>query len=75
MVELVIKTSSEKDAELIRELMKRFKDVEVNSFAPSLTKKQMQKRIKQGIDDIENGRVKPWSEVKKSLLKRIKSAE
>lgn len=74
MVELVIKVNSEKDAALIKELMKRFKDVEVSEFETKLTKLQMQKRIKQGLDDIEKGRTKPWVEVKRNLMKRIKAA-
>ena len=65
--------SSEKDAELIKELLKRFKGVEVNNFSTSLTATQMRKRIEQGIKDADAGNLKPWKEIKSGLLKRIKS--
>lgn len=73
MEQLVIDIASQKDAQLIRELMKRFKGVEVNSFSTSLSQKTTRQRIAQGIEDANNGNVKPWSEVKNKLLKQIKS--
>lgn len=75
MVQLVLDISSEKDAALIEELLKRFKNVEVNNFTSSLTKAQLRKRIEQGIADADKGNVKPWKEVKVKLLARVKSKE
>jgi hypothetical protein len=73
MVQLVLDISSEKDAALIEELLKRFKSVEVNNFTASITGTQMRKRIEEGIADADNGNVKPWKEVKAKLLARVKS--
>jgi hypothetical protein len=73
MEQLVLDITSEKDATLIKELLKRFKSVEVNNFSTSLTSTQMRKRIEEGIKDADEGNVKPWKEVKSDLLKRIKS--
>ncbi len=71
MEQLVIDVKSAKDAALIRELMKRFKNVEVNSFSTSLNAAQIRQRIEEGIKDANEGNVKPWKEVKAKLLKRI----
>jgi hypothetical protein len=73
MVQLVLDISSEKDAALIEQLLKRFKGVEINNFTTSLTGAQTRKRIEEGIADADNGNVKPWKEVKSKLLKRIKA--
>ncbi len=73
MVQLVLDISSEKDAALIEELLKRFKGVEVNNFRPSLSVAQTRKRIEEGIADADSGNVKPWKEVKAGLLKRMKA--
>lgn len=73
MEQLVIDISSPKDAALIKELMKRFKGVEVNSFSSDISPKETRKRIAQGLKDAEEGNTKPWSEVKSRLLKKIKS--
>jgi hypothetical protein len=73
MEQLVLDISSEKDAALIKELLKRFKSVEVNNFSTSLTSGQMSKRIEEGIKDADEGRVKPWKQVKAKLMKTIKA--
>jgi hypothetical protein len=73
MEQLVLDITSEKDATLIKELLKHFKSVEVNNFATSLTPAQMRKRIEEGIKDADAGNVKNWKDVKSGLLKRIKS--
>ena len=73
MQQLVLDISSDKDASLIIELLKRFKSVEVNSFATDLSPTQTARRITAGLQQADNGDVKPWKEVKSSLLKRIKT--
>lgn len=73
MQQLVLDIQSEKDAALIKELMKRFKGVQVNSFSSTVTQKEMRDRIELGIEQANTGKVKPWKSVKSSLLKRIKS--
>jgi hypothetical protein len=73
MEQLILDITSEKDAALIKELLKKFKGVAVNKFSTSLTSTQMRKRIEEGVKDADEDNVKPWKEVKSSLLKRIKS--
>ena len=73
MEQLVVDISSAKDATLIKELLKHFKGVEVNSFSTSLSSRQVQQRIAKGLKDADEGRVKPWKEVKSKLLKRIQA--
>jgi len=73
MVQLVVDIQSEKDAALIKELLKRFKNVEVADFSPAISSTQMRKRIQQGIADADSGNVKPWKEAKAGLLARAKS--
>ncbi len=73
MQQIVLDISSDKDATLIKELMKRFKGVEVNSFTSTLTGNQMQQRIEKGLKEADEGKVKPWAKVKSKLLKRIQS--
>ena len=73
MQQLVLDISNDKDANLIKELLKRFKGVEVNAFATDLTSKQMQQRINEGLHQADEGNVKPWKEVKARLIKKIKS--
>ena len=73
MEQIVLDISSAKDAILIKELMKRFKSVEVNSFSTSLTPNQTQQRISKGLKDADEGNTKPWKEVKAKLLKHIQS--
>ena len=75
MQQLVLDISNDKDASLIKELLKRFKGVEVNTFATDLTSKQMQQRIDEGINQADAGNVKPWKAVKARLIKRIKSKD
>jgi CRISPR/Cas system-associated endoribonuclease Cas2 len=73
MQQLVLDISSEKDADLIKELLKRFKGVQVSSFETELSPSQINSRIKKGIKDADEGKTKPWKEVKSGLLKRIKA--
>ncbi len=73
MEQIVLDISSAKDATLIKELMKRFKSVEVNSFSTNLTGNQIQQRIEKGLKDADEGKVKPWKEVKSKLLQRIQA--
>jgi hypothetical protein len=73
MQQLVLDIASDKDADLIKELLKRFKGIEVNSFSPALSSKQINKRIEEGLKQADEGNVKPWNEVKARLIKRIKS--
>ena len=73
MEQLVLDISSEKDATLIKELLKRFKGVAVNNFSTSMTSAQMGKRIEQGIKDADAGNVRPRKDVKSDLVKRIKT--
>ncbi len=73
MQQLVLDIQSEKDAVLIKELMKKFKGVQVNSFSSTVTQKEMCDRIELGIVQANAGKVKPWKSVKSNLLKRIKS--
>jgi hypothetical protein len=71
MEQIVLDISSAKDAALIRELMKRFKGVEVNSFSPAVSSKQVRQRIEAGIKEADEGKGMPWKEVKKDLLKKL----
>jgi hypothetical protein len=73
MEQLVLNIPSEKDAALIKELLKRFKSVCVNNFSTTLTPSRMRKRIERGINDADDGNVKLWKDVKSTLVKRIKS--
>jgi hypothetical protein len=73
MLQLILDISSEKDADLIKELLKRFKGVKVNSFEAELSASQISKRIKKGIKNADEGKTKPWKETKSDLLKRIKN--
>ena len=73
MEQIVLDISSAKDAALIRELMKRFKGVEVNSFSAAISSKEVRQRIETGLKEAEAGKVKPWKEVKANLLKKINS--
>lgn len=75
MVQIVLDVASEKDADLIKELLKRFKGVEVNSFSTSLKPSQVQQRIRKGLKDADAGHVKPWAEVKKRLANKIKNSK
>ena len=74
MEQLVLDISSEKDADLIKELLKKFKGVEVNSFVTDLSSKNLRDRIKEGLQQADEGKVKPWKEIKSGLIKRIKSS-
>jgi hypothetical protein len=67
MEQLVIDIESNDDAHLIKELLKRFKKVEVKSFTPDINEKEIQFRIQQGIKDADYGNVKEWNTVKEQL--------
>lgn len=71
MEQLVIDIESNDDALLIKELLKRFKKVEVKSFASDINQKEMQFRIQQGIKDADFGNVKDWNTVKTELATKI----
>ena len=73
MEQIVLDISSAKDAVLIKELMKRFKGVEVNSFSTSTSAKEVKHRIELGLKEADAGKVKPWKEVKANILKKINS--
>ena len=73
MQQLVLDIRSDKDANLIKELLKRFKGVEVNSFSTELNNNEVEQRINEGLKQADQGKVKPWKEVKTRILKRIKS--
>ena len=74
MEQLVVDIHSKEDARLIKELLKRFKNVDVMSFSSSLSQAEMNKRIQQGLKDANEGKVKPWKEVKSKLKKKIKTS-
>jgi hypothetical protein len=73
MEQIVLDISSAKDAALIKELLKRFKGIEVNSFSTKVSPKGVRQRIEAGLKEAEEGKVKPWKEVKTNLLKKINS--
>ena len=73
MEQLVLDISSEKDAALIKELLKRFKSVEVNDFSTSMKASEMRKRIEQGVKDADEGKVASWKALKSKLLRKVKS--
>lgn len=73
MEQLVIDIESNDDAQLIKELLKRFKKVEVKSFVTSITEKEMQFRIQQGLRDADRANVKKWETVKENLVHKIQS--
>jgi len=71
--QLVLDIASDKDADLIKELLKRFRGVELNTFSTQLSSRQAQQRINEGLKKADEGNVKPWKQVKAGLIKRIKS--
>ena len=73
MEQIVLNIASEKDAELIKQLLKKFKGVEINSFSTNLRQSEIRRRVDEGWKDIQEGRVEPWKDVKAQLIKRIKS--
>ncbi len=73
MEQLVIDIESNDDAQLIKELLKRFKKVEVKSFISDINEKELQFRIQQGIKDADSGNIKEWNIVKANLTKKILS--
>lgn len=72
MIQLVLDIQSTDDANLIKELLKRFKKVDVVSFTTDLHQKQMEKRIMEGISDADAGNTKSWADEKSRLIKKIK---
>ena len=71
MEQLSVEIRSAHEAKLIKELLKQFKSVDVMSFTPAISRAEMSKRIKQGLKDADAGRVSPWKDVKKQLLRKI----
>jgi len=73
MEQLVIDIASDEDAHLIKELLKRFKKVDVKSFYSDIAEKEMKFRIQQGINDADYGNKKSWNTVKENLEKKTQS--
>lgn len=73
MEQLIIDIESNDDAQLIKELLKRFKKVEVKSFSSDNSDKEIKFRIQQGLNDAACGRVKDWNSVKQNISSRIKT--
>lgn len=73
MEQIVIDIPSVKDAELIKELLKKFKGVEVNSFSTNMNPNEIQRRIEQGLKEADEGKLKPWKQVKAEVLKNIRT--
>ena len=73
MEQLVLDIHSDDDANLIKELLKRFKKVDVMSFSPALPEKKVKERILKGLADADAGNTKPWKTEKERLLKKIKA--
>ena len=71
MEQLILDISTKKDVALIKELLTHFKGVKVNGFSSLLGVTQTAKRIEEGLRDAEEGDVKPWNEIKPTILKRI----
>ncbi len=71
MEQLSVDIHSADEARLIKDLLKRFKSAEVMSFTPVLSQSGMSRRISQGLKDADEGRVKPWRDVKRRLVKKI----
>lgn len=72
MEQLVLNISSKKDADMIRELLKRFKNVQISCFDTDLPPVDIQTGIHEGLRDAEEGRTQSWDEIKPGLIKRIK---
>jgi len=73
MEQLVLDIHSKHDADLIKELLKKFKNVDVLSFSSNLSSKETKQRIAEGINDANSGNVKSWKTVKAKLSKKIQS--
>lgn len=73
MEQLVIDIQSSKDAHLIKELLKHFKQVEVKSFSTELNGKEAQFRIEQGLKDADRNNMKSWSTIKNELTNKIQT--
>jgi hypothetical protein len=73
MEQLVLDIHSKSEAKLIKELLKKFKHVEVQSFSSSLTDKTVKERIQKGLDDADQGKVTEWKTVKAKLLQKIQN--
>ncbi|HWB65067.1 MAG TPA: hypothetical protein VG603_16225 [Chitinophagales bacterium] len=72
MVQLVVDISSDKDAALIQEILKKFRTVEVNSFMPDISKQQVQKRIDAALRESNENKTTPWVDVKKNCNEKLK---
>lgn len=73
MEQLVLDIHSDEDANLIKELLKRFKKVDVMSFSTSLPEKKIKERILKGIADADAGNTQHWKTEKERLVKKIKA--
>ncbi len=75
MEQLIIDIETQEDAQLIKELLKRFKSVEVKSFHSDISSKEINFRIQQGIKDADSGNVKDWNLLKNSISEKLQSYE
>jgi hypothetical protein len=75
MEQLILDIHSESEAKLIKELLKKFKHVEIQSFSSTLSSKTVKERIQKGLDDADQGKVTEWKTVKAKLMKKIQIAE
>ena len=73
MEQLILDIHSESEGTLIKELLKKFKHIEVQSFSSSLSSDAIKDRIQKGLDEADQGKVTPWKTVKANLTKKIKS--
>lgn len=73
MEQLIIDIETQEDAQLIKELLKRFKNVEVKSFHSDIPSKEINFRIRQGIKDADSGNVKDWNLLKNSISEKLQS--
>ena len=73
MEQLILDIHSDSDAALIKEFLKKFKQVHVQSFSSSLSSDTIRNRIHTGLDDADNGRVTPLEQVKIELAEKLKN--
>jgi hypothetical protein len=58
---------------LIKDILKQFSGIKVNSFDTTATRLEVQERITAGINDADYGRVNDWSDIKQRLVTKIES--
>ena len=73
MEQLVLDIHSKSEAKLIKELLKKFKHVEIQSFSSTLSDKEVRARIQKGLEQADQGKVIEWKTVKAKLIKKIQS--